>query len=84
MKIDVYQSAKKSDCFLSVPTGTDPCAIKVSANEGKVYGEVRSFQKSLSIDTTDNRAAIDSSDVIDQINEKGYAIQGAIVQFEGV
>ncbi|WP_279304924.1 hypothetical protein [Pseudohalioglobus lutimaris] len=44
MKIDVYQSAKKSDCFLSVPTGTDPSAIKVSAKEGKVYGEVRSFQ----------------------------------------
>ena len=81
MNIDIYQSTKKSDHFLSVPAGTDLSTIKVSEEEGKTYGEVKTFKKSLSIDASDKRIAIDSSNVIEQIANKGYAIHGAAVQF---
>jgi uncharacterized protein YcgL (UPF0745 family) len=84
MQIDVYHSTKKGDCFLSVPAGTDLSTIQITHEEATVYGELRTFQKSLSIDASDRKVAIDSNNVIDQISDKGYAIHRAVVQFRGV
>jgi uncharacterized protein YcgL (UPF0745 family) len=81
MKIDIYQSTKNRSAYISVPENTNLDDISITSEEAKLYGDVKDFKKSLNIDSGDKRVALNSDDVIIQIQEKGYAIHGAKIDF---
>jgi hypothetical protein len=84
MKIDIYQSTKNSSAFISVPENTSLEDISLTSEEALLYGEIKEFKKSLNIDSGDKRAALNSDDVINQIQDKGYAIHGAKIDFNHI
>ncbi len=81
MNIDVYQSTKNTKHFLSVPHGFDVSKLNLSAAELAIYQKVSTFKRGLTADTTDERIAMNSSDIIAQIKSKGYALHGAAIVF---
>ncbi len=80
MEISIYQSTKNRGAFISVPTSTDIETIQITEEEGKLFGEVKPF-KSITIDVSDNRVAMNAEDVLSQIEKKGYAVHGAKIEF---
>ena len=79
MKIDLYKSVLNGDKYLSVPAGTDLAHKPFPAGFDPELLKLSPFKTSLDIQPNDTRVALDSADVIRQIEEKGYAIHTATV-----
>lgn len=82
MKIDIYQSNKDHSKYLSVPVDTD---INTLANSFSAKSDFRSltlFKKAHEIQSDKPYIALDVKDIINQINEHGYAIHGAEISIE--
>jgi hypothetical protein len=79
MKIDIYKSALNGEKYLSVPAGTDVAKTPFPSTLDQDLLKLSPFETSLNIQPGDNRIALDSSDIIRQITEKGYAAHTASV-----
>lgn len=77
MKIDIYKSVKSGNKYLSVPDGTDVTKLNLPSGFDPDLLSLSPFKSSLDIQPSDQRAALDSADVIQQITDKGYAVHGA-------
>ena len=79
MKIDIYKSVANGNKYLSVPAGTDVAQKPFPHDFDPELLKLSPFKTSMDIQPTDARVALDSADVIRQIEEKGYAIHTATV-----
>lgn len=79
MLIDIYQSTKNRDKFISVPAGTDMPALKLPDTIDKDYLELRPFKTGLGLLPEQPRIALDGHQVIADIQKQGYALHGARV-----
>ncbi|MGO9722868.1 MAG: hypothetical protein ACLPOA_20330 [Methylocella sp.] len=75
MKIDIYRSTQNKGKFISVPSGTSPKTL-LPAN---IDPDLKSLSpiKTIDVQATDKRIALDGADIIQQISTNGYAIHGA-------
>lgn len=80
MNIDIYKSAKNGDKYLSVPAGTDMGKFKFPPNIDPDLLSLSPFKTTWDIKEDDNRVALDSRQVINDINKNGYAIHGAKIE----
>jgi hypothetical protein len=55
--------------------------LTISEAVAKYFSGVSPHRKALSIDASDRRIAMDSADVISQIQDKGYAVHGIELRF---
>jgi len=79
MKIDIYKSVKNGTKYLSVPAGTDMSSKQFPADLDPDLLTLSPFKTSLDIQPGDHRAALDSADVVQQINDRGFATHTATV-----
>jgi len=79
MIIDIYRSKSNSEKFLSVLKDTDITTLSIPDND---YIEVTLFKSNKTIEADMPLIAMDPSNIIDQINSKGYALHGAAVKME--
>lgn len=79
MKIDIYKSVLNGNKYLSVPAGTNILKMPFPSDLDRDLIKLSPFKTSLDIKPGDNRIALDSDDVIRQINEKGYASHAATI-----
>ncbi len=82
MKVDIYKSTKNSTKYLTVPADTDVQKYKFPADMDADLLSLSPFKTSLDINANDNRVALDSKQVIDDINKKGFAIHGAKIEIK--
>jgi uncharacterized protein YcgL (UPF0745 family) len=82
MKIDIYKSTKSGKKYLSVPAGTDVEKLQLPDSVDPDILSLSPFKTSLELDPSQPLIALDPQDVINQINEKGYAIHGAKVEIQ--
>jgi hypothetical protein len=75
MKIDIHRSTQNKGKFVSVPSGASPEAL-LAANINPDLKSLSPF-KTIDVQTTDKRIALDGADIIQQISKNGYAIHGA-------
>ncbi|EOQ69011.1 hypothetical protein [Acinetobacter pittii] len=79
MIIDIYRSKSNSEKFLSVLKDTDITTLSIPDND---YIEVTLFKSNKTIEADMPLIAMDPSNIIDQINSKGYALHSAAVKME--
>ena len=79
MEIDVYQSTKNRDKFLSVRAGSDVTTMTFPQDFDPDLTTLRPFREGLTIEASDKRIAMNSADIIDQIEQKDYATHGVSV-----
>ena len=79
MKIDIYKSVKNGTKYLSVPAGTDIGNKSFPADLDPDLLSLSPFNTSLDIQPSDNRVALNSADIIQQINGKGFATHTATI-----
>lgn len=82
MKIDIYKSAINGNKYLSVPEGTDVTKLKVPSNFDSDLTTLSPFKASLEIDPKKPNIAIESVDVIEQIERNGFAVHGAKLEIK--
>jgi len=77
LKIDIYTSAINGNKYLSVAKGTK---VETLALPDSIDTDVRTlspFKTRLEIDHTKEHPALDHQDIIEQIEQKGFAVHGA-------
>jgi hypothetical protein len=79
MKIDIYKSVLNGDKYLSVPAGIDVAHKPFPADLDPELLKLSPFKTALDIQPNDKRVALDSADVIRQIEERGYTAHTATV-----
>ena len=79
MLIDIYTSAKNSGKHISVPAGTNPSTIKYPEDLDKDLRTLSPKSRTVDIKSGEKRIGIDADDIIDQINDKGYAVHGTTI-----
>ncbi len=79
MKVDIYKSAKNGDVYLTVPEGTELEKMSLPANIDPNLLSLSLFKTSLEIANGDKRIGLDADNVIEQINENGFAVHGATI-----
>jgi uncharacterized protein YcgL (UPF0745 family) len=77
LKIDIYQSAKCGDKYLSVAKGTRVEALILPDSIDPDLFSLSPFKTRLEVEKGKSHAAIDQDDVINQIEKVGYAMHGA-------
>ncbi|MYL24937.1 hypothetical protein GLV89_14240 [Halomonas alkaliantarctica] len=82
MNVDIYQSAYCGDKYLFVPSGTDVKKLTLPSDFDEELLTLSPFKSSLELDANRPRIGLDQHDVINQINEKGFAIHGATLKIE--
>lgn len=80
MKIKTYRSNKKWNKHISVPIETDINSVLPKITDPDLT-EV-SLEKTREIDRGDSRAGMDADDIINQIEQNGYAIHGVSISTE--
>jgi len=80
MKIDIYKSTKNGNKYLSVPAGIDVEKFVFPKDVDSDILTLSPFKTSLDISSNDNRIALDSHQVIDDIKQKGFSIHGAKIE----
>ncbi|OYW50671.1 MAG: hypothetical protein B7Z34_04430 [Novosphingobium sp. 12-62-10] len=78
MDIDVYQSTTNRDKFVSVPAGSD-VTIMFPQDIDRDLITLRPYREGMTIEASDKRIAMDSADIIRQIEQQGYATHGVSV-----
>jgi hypothetical protein len=82
LKIDIYQSAKCGDKYLSVAKGTRVEALILPDSIDPDLLSLSPFKTRLEIETGKQHSALDQDDVIKQIEKVGYAMHGAKLTIE--
>lgn len=82
MLIDIYRSSNNNSNFISVPAGIDMAKIDLPEDVENAFSQVTPFKKGVELQPGDKRIAIDSEDVIKQINDRGFAVHGATVKID--
>ena len=82
MKIDIYQSAKCGDKYLSVAKGTRVEALILPDSIDKDLLSLSPFKTRLEVEKGKAHAAQDKDYVIKQIEAVGYAMHGAKMTIE--
>jgi len=73
MNIDIYKSNINHKKYLSVPVRTDLTELKLTDSD---FSEVCPFKSQHQIEQGQPMIGLDPDDIINQINENGYAIHG--------
>jgi len=82
MNIDVYKSTKNGNKYISVPSGTDIEKMQLPDSIDPDLLTLSPFKTSLSLDSNNPRIALDQNDVMEQINNKGFAVHGATIEIK--
>jgi hypothetical protein len=82
LKIDIYQSAKCGDKYLSVAKGTRVEDLILPDSVDKDLLSLSPFKTRLEVEKGKAHAALDQDDVIKQIEAVGYAMHGAKMTIE--
>jgi len=80
MKIDIYRSNKTTKKYLSVPAGTDVRNLILPEDFDPDLLTLSVFKSEHEIVPNVPYIALDSNDVIKQIEERGYAVHGAKIE----
>ena len=76
MDIDIYKSTKNGNKYISVAAGTDMKNMQLPDSIDPDLLTLSPFKKSLTLDPSKPRIALDQEDVMKQIIENGYAVHG--------
>lgn len=82
MKIDIYNSSKVGNKFISIPKGTKIESIVLPADIDPDLLVLSPFKTRLELDSSKPHFALDALDIIQQIEEKGYAVHGAQLEIQ--
>ncbi len=77
MKIDIYQSTKGENKYISVPKGTKIESLELPATIDPDLLSLSPFKTRLELDVSKKQPALDQEGIINQIEVVGYAIHGA-------
>jgi hypothetical protein len=77
MKIDIYNSTKAGNKFISVEKGTKIESLILPANVDPDLLVLSPFKTRLEIEENKDHFALNVKDIIEQIHAKGYAIHGS-------
>ena len=77
MKIDIYTSSKNGSKYLSVAKGVAVEALELPADFDADLLSLSPFRTRLELDVNKEHNALDQTDVLQQIEEKGYAVHAA-------
>jgi len=77
MQIDIYQSTKGENKYISVPKGTKIHTLELPATIDPDLLTLSPFKTRLEIDVNKKQPALDQDAIIKQIEVNGYAIHGA-------
>ncbi|MDC9729274.1 MAG: hypothetical protein PSN04_08095 [Methyloprofundus sp.] len=80
MKIDIYQSTKGENKYISVPKGTKIESLELPATIDPDLLSLSPFKTRLELDVTKKQPALDQDAIIKQIEVNGYAIHGAKIE----
>jgi len=76
MKVDIYQSTKGENKYISVPKGTKIESIKLPTSIDPDLLTLSPLKTRLELDITKNQPALDQDAIIKQIEVNGFAIHG--------
>ena len=82
MKIDIYQSAKCGDKYLSVAKGTRVEELILPDSIDIDLLTLSPFKTRLEVEKGKTHTALDQEDVIKQIEKVGYAVHGAKITIQ--
>jgi len=82
LKIDIYQSAKCGDKYLSVAKGTRVEALILPASIDPDLLSLSPFKTRLEVEKGKAHVSLDQDDVIKQIEKVGYAMHDAKMTIE--
>lgn len=82
MKIDIYQSAKCGDKYLSVAKGTRVEELILPGSIDPDLLTLSPFKTRLEVEKGRQHFALDQEDVINQIEKLGYALHGAKITIQ--
>ncbi|NOQ16947.1 MAG: hypothetical protein GQ581_07800 [Methyloprofundus sp.] len=77
MKIDIYQSTKGENKYISVPKGTKIERLELPTSIDPDLLTLSPFKTRLELDVSKKQPALDQDAIIKQIEVNGYAIHGA-------
>ncbi len=82
MKIDIYNSTITGNKYLSIPKGTKIESLELPADFDKELLTLSPFKTRLELDLSKPHFALDQADIIQQIEEKGYAVHGSTLEIK--
>ncbi|MGB5299063.1 MAG: hypothetical protein WBN48_10085 [Thiogranum sp.] len=82
MKIDIYKSTKNGNKYLSVPKGTKMESLQLQDPVDRDLLTLSPFKTRLEITPGKSHFALDQDNIIEQIEENGYAIHGAKIEIK--
>ena len=82
MKIDIYKSTKNGNKYLSVPKGTKMESLQLQDPVDPDLLTLSPFKTRLEITPGMSHFALDQDNIIEQIEENGYAIHGAKIEIK--
>lgn len=77
MKIDIYTSSKDGSKYLSVAKGVAIETLELPADLDPDLLSLSPFRTRLELHADKEHAALDQAEVLQQIEEQGYAVHGA-------
>jgi len=77
MKIDIYQSTKGENKYISVSKGTKIESLELPVTIDPDLLSLSPFKTRLELDVSKKQPALDQEGIINQIEVVGYAIHGA-------
>ncbi|MCF7971528.1 MAG: hypothetical protein K9L22_10245 [Methylococcaceae bacterium] len=77
MIIDIYTSTKSGNKYISVPKGTKIAELKLPNSIDPDLLTLSPFKTRLEIDPKKNHSALDQNNIIQQIENNGYAVHEA-------
>ena len=82
MKIDIYKSTRNGNKYLSVPKGTKMESLQLQDPVDPDLLTLSPFKTRLEITPGMSHFALDQDNIIEQIEENGYAIHGAKIEIK--
>jgi len=82
LKIDIYKSTKNGNKYLSVPKGTKMESLQLQDPVDPDLLTLSPFKTRLEITPGMSHFALDQDNIIEQIEENGYAIHGAKIEIK--
>lgn len=77
MKIDIYTSTANGQKYLSIPVGSKIEAITLPADVDPDVLNLSPFKTRLEVDAEKPHNALDAKDIVQQINNNGFAIHSS-------
>lgn len=79
MTIDIYRSKRRVNAYLAVPSGSDVTKLQLDASLVPLFSTVCPFRSQHSIQAGQPYIGLDSTQIITDIEAKGYATFGTKV-----